>query len=184
MITPVPISRVRGPFPSGAALFRSCLPVTGGSRKVLDAAITAGVGAVVMLLPPEEAEKRSGVALDRLYLDLGWKLLLVPVVDGGAWSQEQLVPAIGAVERWLDRGERVLVHCSAGLGRTGLFLTCLTRRLTGLDAQGAKDALEKARVPLLLTPWQRSVAEAYVPEDPRHEGASARWADDGGVSEE
>jgi len=151
-------------------LFRSCLPVSSGSRKVLDAAIAAGVSAVAMLLPTDEAERRSGVALDRVYLELGWKLLLAPVVDGGAWSQEQLAPAIGAVERWLEQGEKVLVHCSAGLGRTGLFLVCLTRRLTGLDAGGARSALEAARVPLLLTAYQGRIAELYSPEDPRHGG--------------
>lgn len=166
MLTPVPIQHGQRRFPPGAAVFRSPLPVTTDGSETLKEAIASGVTAVVQLLPSEEAARLSGMPLETFYRELGWKVLHLPIVDGGVCSLERLTPAVARVERWLEQGRKVLVHCSAGVGRTGLFLTCLTRRIARCDSRAAQDLLANAGVPLLLTPWQSGVARAYDPGDP------------------
>lgn len=48
----------------------------------------------------------------------------VPVVDMEAPTQEQLDQAINAIRRANARPMGVGVHCTAGLGRTGVVLAC------------------------------------------------------------
>ena len=65
-------------------------------------------------------------------------LLIVhePVVDMEAPTQEQLDRCISAIDRALEKKMGVAVHCTAGLGRTGVVLAChlVTR---GMSADNA-----------------------------------------------
>lgn len=40
--------------------------------------------------------------------------------------------SIAEVDRWLQEGRKILLHCGAGCGRTGMFVACLFCRL-GMD---------------------------------------------------
>ncbi len=60
---------------------------------------------------------------------------------GLAAQAEQFRPVIDAVADELLRGESVLLHCAAGMGRTGTVAACLLKRL-GLDRA---EALERVR---------------------------------------
>ena len=53
----------------------------------------------------------------------GLEVLHLPVRDFTAPTQEQLHEFVAAVAEAHDRGEAVGVHCGAGLGRTGTFLS-------------------------------------------------------------
>jgi protein-tyrosine phosphatase len=86
-----------------------------------------GVEAVVSLMEePEIARRCPGLvdALQRHELEV----LRFPIVDFGAPAD---VAAFGAlvsdVCSRLARGQGVLVHCNAGLGRTAVFLGCVLR---------------------------------------------------------
>src|SRR6185436_15200509 len=56
--------------------------------------------------------------------EAGLMLLPVPVEDMEAPSQEQLDHCIAAIRRANERQMGVAVHCTAGLGRTGVVLAC------------------------------------------------------------
>ncbi|OAI50865.1 protein phosphatase, partial [Planctomycetaceae bacterium SCGC AG-212-F19] len=56
--------------------------------------------------------------------EAGLMTLHVPVVDMEAPSQEQLDQCVAAIRRANDRQMGVAVHCTAGLGRTGVVLAC------------------------------------------------------------
>jgi atypical dual specificity phosphatase len=54
----------------------------------------------------------------------GLMMYHVPVPDMTAPTQEDLDRSISAIQKALDRGLGVAVHCTAGQGRTGTVLAC------------------------------------------------------------
>jgi atypical dual specificity phosphatase len=87
-----------------------------------------------------------------------WKHL--PVADFTAPTLEQVKQAITIIDRFLEDGLPVAIHCRAGLGRTGTILACY------LVAQGssATDAIQQVRTRRpgsIETPEQEAVIEEY-----------------------
>jgi atypical dual specificity phosphatase len=85
-----------------------------------------------------------------------------PIRDFAAPDLETLSRCVAFVRESVDRGERVLVHCHAGYGRTGTVLAAYLASLGG----GAAAAIERVR---LLRPG--SV------ETPEQEAAVLRFAE-------
>jgi protein-tyrosine phosphatase len=80
--------------------------------------------------------------------EIAWPVEDCPVPDGGIPEDEQafLQTAQHAAD-WLRTGERVLVHCSGGIGRTGMFAICTLMAL-GMSLDAAERAvLEKGSGP-------------------------------------
>jgi atypical dual specificity phosphatase len=67
--------------------------------------------------------------------------LHLPVPGSCAPTQEQLDHGVQAIAQALERGERVAVHCGAGLGRAG---TMLAAYLVGQGC-AAEEAMERVR---------------------------------------
>ena len=78
----------------------------------------------------------------------------VPVKDQTTASGSQMAEVLDAIDRVVDSGGTVYVHCMHGIGRTGLVVGCyLVRRgMTGQQALGEIRTLRKG----LLNTWARS----------------------------
>jgi protein-tyrosine phosphatase len=103
----------------------------------------AGIATVVCLAPREELAELSPeyhAALARGRLPFRWMLLPMRNFglpdDPAAFRRD-----IAGIAQSVRGGDRVLLHCAAGLGRTGSAAACLLKAL-GIDEQ---DALQRVR---------------------------------------
>lgn len=81
----------------------------------------------------------------------GIAFLHLPTDDHFALSQDDLARGIGFVGPFLDRGERVLIHCEHGIGRSALLALCVLV----VRGEAPLDALERAK----SMRWQVSPSE-------------------------
>ncbi|MDE1766812.1 MAG: dual specificity protein phosphatase family protein [Thaumarchaeota archaeon] len=72
----------------------------------------------------------------------GIKYLHVPTEDFSAPDMAQIDQAVEFIHERLQNEEPVMVHCAAGIGRTGTILACY---LVKYHKSSAKDAIEKVR---------------------------------------
>jgi protein-tyrosine phosphatase len=88
----------------------------------------------------------------------GLAFLHLPTDDHCAVAQDRLDEGVTFARRHLDRGERVLVHCEHGIGRSALLALCI------LVSQGEAplDALERAKAKRPLVSPSPAQYEAWV----------------------
>jgi protein-tyrosine phosphatase len=98
---------------------------------------------ILTLLSENEKAEKLGRAVERLGLQWIW----VPLPNGDPPSivrSEELRVTLKALAKILSEGGSILIHCSAGIHRTGMISNALLR-LLGLSAIEAKAALLQMR---------------------------------------
>jgi atypical dual specificity phosphatase len=86
----------------------------------------------------------------------------LPVTDLEPPSPEQIEAGLAAIDRALAQGQRVAVHCGAGLGRTGTLLACYLVRRDGLAPEAAIARIRAARPGSIETPQQAAAIIAFA----------------------
>jgi predicted protein tyrosine phosphatase len=90
----------------------------------------------------------------------GIRLLHLPTEDTRAISQARLRDGVAFVSEGLDRGERVLVHCQHGIGRSALLACCvLVHR--GAPPLAALEAAKLARPVISPSPDQLAALAVF-----------------------
>jgi len=142
-------------LPSGALLGMSHCPgrrgIDGAGRqwaRVLEADLQAiqtwGASAVLSLVEPQELARLGVPDFAQAIAGTPLQWWPVPITDMATPGHATLAAwrAHGpALLQALNSGQRVLVHCAAGLGRTGM----LVAKLLVLHGAGAEEAIDQVR---------------------------------------
>lgn len=99
----------------------------------------------------------------------GLREVHLPVPDFAAPTPEQLRAGVAAVRAALDRGERVAVHCGAGLGRTGTLVACYLVT-TGLTPHDAITQVRRLRPGSIETRPQEAAVHSFADDHPSPSG--------------
>jgi len=136
-------------IPSPGGLGLTHLPGARGKRDAdLDALQSAGVTRLLCLVESHELEYLTPAeTLDQRREALearGITFMHHPIVDFNAPQLPDAQRTITKLDQALKQGDRVIVHCWAGLGRAGTMAACLLIH-RGMDANAAIENVRSVR---------------------------------------
>ena len=102
----------------------------------------SGIDVIVCLTSHDEIDAKSPYyAAAMEYGTFDFQVEYLPVPDFGVPpDREQYAACVRRMAGVLHRGRNILIHCAAGIGRTGTFAVCLLIAL-GMDKQIAEKAI-------------------------------------------
>ena len=132
------------PFGLPGRVFRSPMPFGQYDLhgEVYDRFCEEQIAVIVLLASDEECLHKTGCNLRALYLKAGFQVLYLPIPDFSVPAKDDLAQAVQDTITHAQAGHHIVIHCSAGIGRTGLFTAYLVKRC--LDLSGA-EALQWVR---------------------------------------
>lgn len=114
----------------------------------------ADISAIVLLAEIAECKEKTGRDLLAVYREEGMAVFALPTPNYGIPSDGQLAEVLKQARERASDGHNILIHCSAGLGRTALFAALLAKDVLGLSGRETIEWLGRHHPGSLLTPAQ------------------------------
>ncbi len=119
---------------------------------------------IVLLAPEDECLRIAGKNLLTFYKKEGFQVVYLPIEDFSVPSMEDLDHAANLAIEHAKAGQNIAVHCQAGIGRTGLFMTYLAKKLFSLSGEKAIQWVRKYIPRAVESAVQRKLLEGDLPE--------------------
>jgi len=129
------------PYDLAGPVYRSSLPFSpmfDPAGLLLDAYSSVGIDVVVMLTQPDEVQRLIGMNLAERYQEMGFEVIKSPIPDFSVPEAGALNEPILETLREAREGRTIVIHCHAGLGRTGMFAACLAKVVFGMGSMEAR----------------------------------------------
>jgi protein-tyrosine phosphatase len=149
------------PFEQRGRIFRSPMPfgTYDPSGLIYEAYRDHQVSVIVLLAEDEECKTKAHRDLRALYIQDGFMVVHLPIVDFSIPRATALRVALDTTVREAQSGRHIVIHCSAGIGRTGLFTACLARVLLNLPGEQAIEWVRRYIPGAVERPEQRQFVE-------------------------
>jgi protein-tyrosine phosphatase len=150
------LSLTEFPFGMTGKIFGSAMPfgLYDPDGQLFQEMKKATISVVVLLAEMEECREKAGRDLVALYHQKGLIVLPLPIPNYGVPQNDRLTDTLAEVITHVKRGKNILIHCSAGLGRTALFATLIAKNVLGLSGTEATQWIGRHKPDTLLTPSQ------------------------------
>lgn len=127
------------PLDLSGKVYRSVMPYgfSDPGGEIYPAYIAAQISAVVVLVDIDEMVRIAGRNLIPLYQQQGWNVLHLPIKDYGIPDEDLLSQAVESMLDLAQEGENIAIHCSGGLGRSGMLAACMAKRVFGIAGEQA-----------------------------------------------
>lgn len=127
------------PFAYPGKIFRSAMPYStyDPNGELISEFKNREISTIVMLASDEESLRITGRDLHEIYEREGFEILYLPIPDFGTPDMPVLREAVKKTLANSQSGSGIVVHCHAGLGRTGMFAACLAKQGLGYSSEEA-----------------------------------------------
>lgn len=132
---------------------------------------------IVLLAEDKECEQKAGRNLRLFYLHEGFQVIHFPIPDFGIPSNEDLQHFALKTIECAKKGHNIIIHCSAGIGRTGLFAAYLAKQVLDLPGEEAIKWVRQYFDGVVETNEQRQLITEYKYPVPDVSNIQKRIAD-------
>jgi len=115
-----------------------------------------------MLTPEEEALRLTGIDLRQHYRELGFQVIYAPIEDFSVPPLGALHAPVRAILQAASQGQTIVIHCHAGLGRTGMLAACLAKVVFGMDADQALAWVHRSILHAVETGEQMDYVRSFI----------------------
>lgn len=157
------------PFGLPGKIYRSPMPFGSydAAGIIFEAYKSHNVSVVVVLAEDDECLQKAKRNLCTFYTQEGLEVIHSPIRDFSVPSLTDLQTGLNQTISHAKYGRNVAIHCSAGIGRTGLFAALLTRALLGLNGEEAIQWVRRYIEGAVETPEQRQFVISAAMTSPK-----------------
>jgi protein-tyrosine phosphatase len=157
------------PFGLPGKIYRSPMPFGpyDSAEIIFEAYKSNNVSVVVVLAEEDECLQKAKRNLHAFYTQEGLEVIRCPIRDFSVPSLTDLQTTLNQTISHAGYGRNVAIHCSAGIGRTGLFAALLARVLLGFNGEEAIQWVRRYIDSAVETPEQRQFVISATVASPK-----------------
>jgi protein-tyrosine phosphatase len=151
------------PFNLAGKIYRSAMPYSyyDPRGEILQAYQDHVVSTVVVLAQNANIIEDSGRDLLQLYPQNGLRVLHLATQDFGVPEPDELRQITDEALRRVRSGENIAVHCLKGVGRTGMLLACMAKRVFAFPGEQAIEWVRRYVPGAVETNAQREMVKEF-----------------------